>query len=206
MIYIDPPYNTGNDFVYPDDFSSPLDHYLTMTGQKNQEGNHTTSKPDRTGRLHSAWLTMMYPRLSLARQFLAKDGVVCVSTDDGESANLKLLMNQIFGEENFVSTIIWQKRYGSNVTAKHLSDMHDFVHVYAKDLSCLAVNEWPRNEEQLAAYKNPDDDPRGRWRAQDLSASKPYRAGLFTITGPTGQTFDPPPNRYWRCNEKVFKE
>ena len=149
---------------------------------------------------------MMYPRLSLARQMLAKDGIICVSIDDGESANLKLLMNQIFGKENFISTIVWQKRYVSNVTAKHLSDMHDFIHVYAKDLNFLNINEWPRNEEQLAAYKNPDNDPRGRWRAQDLSASKPYRAGQFTITGPTGQTFDPPPNRYWRCNEKVFNE
>ncbi len=118
---------------------------------------------------------------------------------------LRKLLDDVFGEENFIATIVWQKRYVSNVTAKWLSDMHDFVLVYAKHRDTVQVNSWDRTEEQLAAYKNPDEDPRGNWRAQDLSASKPYSAGQFTITGPTGLQFDPPPNRYWRCNREQFE-
>ena len=206
MIFIDPPYNTGQDFIYPDNFASPLDAYLKLTGQKDANGNLTTAKPEKTGRFHSSWLSMMYPRLFVARQLLSDDGVILVSIDDTEIHNLKMAMNEIFGEENLMAHIVWQKRYVSNMTAKNISDMHDHILVFARNLNAASVNKIERTEEQLKAYKNPDDDPRGDWRAQDLPASKPYKAGMFTIAGPTGGKFDPPPGRYWRCNEDQYNE
>jgi adenine-specific DNA-methyltransferase len=206
MIYIDPPYNTGNDFIYPDNFADPLDTYLKLTGQRDAEGNPLTSNPETSGRYHSTWLSMMYPRLFLARQLLREDGVILVSIDDNEVANLKLLLNELYGEENFLAHITWQKRYVSNVTAQHLSDMHDHILAYARDRAAVTVNKRPRTEEQLKDYKNPDNDPRGPWRAQDLSASKPYSAGMFTITTPSGREVNPPPGRYWRCNRAQYEE
>jgi len=206
LIYIDPPYNTGQDFIYPDNFADPLDIYLRLTGQKDANGNLLTSNPETNGRYHSAWLSMMYPRLFLARQLLADDGVILVSIDDTEVHNLRLVLNEIFGEENFLAHIVWQKRYVSNMTAKFLSDMHDHILVFARNINSISVNKLDRSEEQLAAYKNPDDDPRGPWRAQDLSASKYYKAGQFTITTPAGLKCDPPPGRYWRCNEDQYNE
>ncbi len=206
MIYIDPPYNTGNDFIYPDNFADPLDAYLRLTGQQDETGDLLTSNPEMSGRYHSAWLSMMYPRLFLARQLLRDDGVILISIDDVEVANLKGLLNELFGEENFLAHIVWQKRYVSNATAQYLSDMHDHILVYAKQKENVQVSRLPRTEEQLKDYKNPDNDERGDWRAQDLSASKPYAAGLFTITGPTGTKFDPPPGRYWRCNGSQYEE
>jgi adenine-specific DNA-methyltransferase len=203
LIYIDPPYNTGNDFVYPDNFQDSIKNYLELTGQV-EAGQKTSSNTDASGRFHTDWLNMIYPRLKLARGLLKEDGVICISIDDGEEANLRKVCDEVFGEENHVATIVWQKRYVSNVTAQWLSDMHDFIVVYARAKETLAVNSWERTEDQLAAYKNPDGDPRGKWRAQDLSASKPYAAGIFSIVGPTGQTFDPPPNRYWRCSRQQF--
>lgn len=203
LIYIDPPYNTGKDFVYPDNFQDNIKNYLELTGQV--EGGHKiSSNTEASGRFHTDWLNMMYPRLKLARNLLREDGVICISIDDVEGANLKKICDDVFGEENHLATIVWQKRYVSNVTAKWLSDMHDFVLVYARAANNVTINSWERTDEQLTAYKNPDNDPRGVWRAQDLSASKPYQAGLFTITGPAGLFFDPPPNRYWRCNREQF--
>lgn len=203
LIYIDPPYNTGKDFVYPDNFKDSIQNYLELTGQVDG-GAKISSSTEASGRFHTDWLNMMYPRLKLARSLLREDGVICISIDDGEQAQLRKLGDEIFGEENHVATIVWQKRYVSNVTAKWISDMHDFVVVFARNREALSVNGWERSEEQLEAYRNPDNDPRGPWRAQDLSASKPYSAGLFTITGPTGLEFEPPPNRFWRCNREQF--
>ncbi|WP_437340805.1 site-specific DNA-methyltransferase [Burkholderia contaminans] len=203
LIYIDPPYNTGNDFVYPDNFQDNIKNYLELTGQI-EGGQKIGSNTDASGRFHTDWLNMIYPRLKLARSLLRDDGVICISIDDAEEANLRKVCDDIFGEENHLATVVWQKRYVSNVTAKWLSDMHDFIVIYAKNREQVGINAWDRTEEQVAAYKNPDSDPRGVWRAQDLSASKPYSAGMFTISGPTGLKFDPPPNRYWRCNREQF--
>jgi adenine-specific DNA-methyltransferase len=133
MIYIDPPYNTGNDFIYRDDYSEPRRAYLEKTGQMDAEGNVLTSNPETSGRYHSDWLTMMYPRLFLARQLLQEDGVIFVSIDDHEVHHLRLLMNEIFGEENFVTTVIWQKVYAPKNTAKYFSEDHDYIVVYARD-------------------------------------------------------------------------
>ncbi|MFM2172828.1 MAG: hypothetical protein RLZZ54_755 [Cyanobacteriota bacterium] len=205
LIYIDPPYNTGNDFVYPDNFKDNIRNYLELTGQL-ESGRATSSNTDANGRFHTDWLNMMYPRLQNARSLLRGDGVICISIDDSEQSNLRKVCDDVFGEENHLATIVWQKRYVSNVTAKWLSDMHDFILVYARDKQSVTVNSWDRTSEQLAAYRNPDNDPRGDWRAQDLSASRPYSAGIYTIIGPTGESFDPPPNRYWRCNRPQFDE
>lgn len=205
LIYIDPPYNTGSDFIYPDDYRDNLRQYLRLTGQTDTFGSRVTTNREEAGRFHTNWLNMVYPRIKLSRNLLTTDGVICISIDDVEISNLKKLCDEIFGEENHVATIVWQKRYVSNVTAKWLSDMHDFIVVYARNRENVQVNFWKRTAEQEAAYKNPDNDPRGPWRAQDLSASKPYAAGLFTIDGPKGGRFDPPPNRYWRCNRSQFE-
>ena len=132
MIYIDPPYNTGNDFVYPDNFADPLDTYLHITGQKDSEGNLLTSNAETSGRYHSAWLSMMYPRLFLARQLLTDDGAIFISIDDHEVQNLRLLMNEIFGEENFVAQIIWQKVYSPRMDAQGFSEDHDYILVYCR--------------------------------------------------------------------------
>ena len=205
MIYIDPPYNTGNDFVYDDDFSVSSAEFLTKSLQMDDDGNRMRANTETNGRYHSDWLSMAYARLKAARILLDTDGVICVSIDDTETQNMRKVLDEVFGEKNFVSTIVWQKRYVANVTAQNISDMHDFIHVYARDYQSFSANKWPLSEEQLKAYKNPDNDPRGLWRAQDLSASKPYQAGLFTIQR-NGQEFSPPPNRYWRCNEEQFKK
>jgi adenine-specific DNA-methyltransferase len=204
MIYIDPPYNTGNDFIYPDNYSESLQTYLEYTGQVDVEGRKFGTNTEADGRYHSKWLNMIYPRLYLARNLLRDDGVILVSCDDTEVHNLRMLMNEVFGEDSLVAHIVWQKRYVSNMTAKFLSDMHDHILVFSRTIDSVAVNKRERNEEQLKAYKNPDNDPRGPWRAQDLSASKYYKAGQFTITTPTGLKCDPPPGRYWRCNEQQY--
>ena len=205
MIYIDPPYNTGNDFVYPDDFSQPLEEYLRMTGQSDEAGRALSTNAQGGGRFHSNWLSMMYPRLRLARHLLREDGGIFVSIDDGEVANLKLLMGEVFGEENFVAHVVWQKRYVSNVTAQFLSDMHDHILFYARQRESITIKRLPRTEDQLSDYQNPDNDPRGPWRSQDLSASKPYQAGLFTIETPAGLIVNPPPGRYWRCHQAQYE-
>src|SRR5258708_5730265 len=135
MIYIDPPYNTGNDFVYPDNFVDPLETYLEVTGQKDVAGNLLTSNPETSGRYHSSWLSMMYPRLYLARQFLRDDGVIFVSIDDHEVYNLRLLMNEIFGEENFIAELVWEKTRKND--AKLFSVGHEYMLVYARSLAFL---------------------------------------------------------------------
>ncbi len=206
MIYIDPPYNTGNDFIYPDNYTESLQTYLEYTGQVDAEGKKFSTNTDADGRFHSKWLNMMLPRLYLARNLLREDGLIFVTIDDIEAVNLRTLMNDIFGESNFVANLVWQKRYVSNATAKHISDMHDHIMVFARSIEALRLGLTERTNKQLEDYKNPDNDPRGPWRAQDLSASKPYQAGLFEIIGPTGLKFSPPPSRYWRCNRETYQE
>lgn len=197
-IYIDPPYNTGNEgWVYNDNVNSPemRDWLGKVVGKEAEDLSR-----------HDKWLCMMYPRLRLLREFLREDGIIAVSIDDDEHANLVSCMYEIFGRSNFIANVIWQKRYVSNNTAQFLSDMHDFIVVFGKNASLVSVTKLARTEAQEADYKNPDNDPRGPWRAQDLSASKPYSAGQFTIIGPHGDTFDPPPKRYWRMNRAQYEE
>ena len=206
LIYIDPPYNTGKDFIYPDNYRDNIRNYLELTGQVDGQNRKLSSNTEASGRFHTEWLNMMYPRLLVARRLLRQDGVVCISIDDTEQANLSKLCDEIYGGENHIATVVWQKRYVSNVTARWVSDMHDFILVYARNREMVEVIPWERTREQIEAYKNPDKDPRGPWRAQDLSASKPYSAGQYTIVGPKGETFAPPPNRYCRCSKAQFEE
>lgn len=175
-IFIDPPYNTKSAFEHYDD---------------NLE--------------HSQWLSMMYPRLELLRDLLAEDGSIWVTIDDNEGHYLKVIMDEIFHRRNFIANVVWQKAYTSNQTAKHFSDTHDHLFVYAKSESNLKLGKLSRSDDQIAKFRNPDDDVRGPWKAENLSAGKFYAAGQFEIVGPTGKRFLPPKNRYWRCNEEQFR-
>ena len=159
MIYIDPPYNTGNDFVYEDDFRDTLARYKEVTSQT------TKSNPESMGRFHTNWLNMMYPRLRLAASLLRDDGIICISIDDNEVHNLRKICDEVFGEENFIANIVWQKAYVANMTAKFISNTHDHLLVYAKSFESAEVGKFPRTEEQIEKFQNPDNDPRGPWKA-----------------------------------------
>lgn len=206
LIYIDPPYNTGREFIYSDDFSAPLDHYLRVTGQKDGNGDYLTTNLEQSGRFHSGWLSMMYPRLSLARQFLHNDGVIFVSIDDVEYANLRQLMNAVFGEENFLTTVIWQKVFSPKNTAQHFSDDHDYVVAYARNAETWAPRLLPRSEEALARYTNVDNDSRGPWSSSDLTARNYYSEGSYEVISPSGRVFKPTIGTYWRVSHKKFRQ
>lgn len=208
LIYIDPPYNTGTrrEFIYSDDFTDPLETYLKFTSQTDNEGNLLTSNPETSGRYHSAWLSMMYPRLFVARQLLRDDGVIFVSIDDHELHNLRCLMNEIFGEENFIATIIWQKVFSPKNTAKHFSEDHDYIVVYARNAEVWQPELLPRTEEADSRYTNPDDDPRDVWSSSDLTARNYYSEGEYEVKGPSGKIFRPPKGRYWIIKKQKFLE
>jgi adenine-specific DNA-methyltransferase len=196
MIYLDPPYNTGNDFVYPDNFTDPLNTYLKVTGQKDAEGNLLTSNPETSGRYHSAWLSMMYPRLFLARQLLKDDGVIFISIDDHEMHNLRFLMNEVFGEENFLAVFVWKRRSGAMDAVNNVSSDHEYVLCYGKNSASL-IGE----QRTFERYANPDNDLRGPWVADNLSAAKPGGDTLYPVKDPdTGYEYWPPKGRYWPYN------
>ena len=205
MIYIDPPYNTGNDFIYPDNFADPLDPYLKLTGQKDSEGNLLTTNPETSGRYHSAWLSMMYPRLFVARQLLAEHGVIWISVDDTEVANVRTLCNEVFGEENFVANFIWEKRR-SRENRRVFSFNHDFILCFAKskDRFQTARQLLPLTEEALARYANPDKDPRGDWQSVSINAQAGHAtpSQFYSITTPGGRKLDPPPGRCWSVTKE----
>ncbi len=165
MIYIDPPYNTGKEFIYPDNYSEPLEIYLKYAGLVDGEGRKFSTNTPNEGRFHSKWLNMMCPRLYLARNLLREDGVIFISIDDNEVANLRKLCDEIYGEDNFVANIIWQKKYTRANDAKWFSDNHDHILCYARNKYIFRINQLPRNEKQLSAYKNPDNHPKGPWKA-----------------------------------------
>ena len=205
MIYIDPPYNTGNDFIYPDHYAESLQTYLEYTGQVDAEGRKFGTNTDSDGRFHSKWLNMMYPRLYLARNLLRDDGVVFVSCDDNEMHNLRALMNEVFGEESFIANVIWQKVYSPKNSARHFSEDHDYILVYARHAEVWRPELLPRTEDQDTHYTNPDDDPRGPWMSDNLSARNFYSEGIYAITCPSGRVIDgPPTGRYWAVKEEAF--
>lgn len=156
-IYIDPPYNTGKDFVYPDNYTKPLDAYLHLTGQVDTEGNLQSSNPESSGRYHSTWLSMMYPRLFLARQLLTEDGIIFVSIDDREVYNLRFMMNEIFGEENHIQQLVWQRHGGAGNKAKHRAIDHEYILVYAKQLYQIDELRRPLTKEEEAEYTEKDE-------------------------------------------------
>ncbi|EMQ4414235.1 site-specific DNA-methyltransferase, partial [Escherichia coli] len=212
LIYIDPPYNTGKDFVYSDNFQDNMKNYLEMTGQT-EDGVRITTNAETSGRYHTDWLNMIYPRLKLARNLLKEDGVIFISIDDAEVDNLKKVCSEIFGEENFVANIVWQKKYSPQNDATYFSDMHDHILVYAKqrknsknDSNGWNIDFLPRSDEQNAAYKNPDNDPRGVWKSVDLSVKTYSKANDYSITTPSGRIVTPPASRCWQVSEKRFAE
>ncbi|MCS3856415.1 MULTISPECIES: site-specific DNA-methyltransferase [Salinibacter] len=204
LIYIDPPYNTGDDFIYQDDYSDPLDTYLDKLGALDDEGNPLTSNTRSSGRFHSNWLNMIYPRMVLARQLLGEEGCIFVSIDDNELYNYRLLMDEVFGESNFVSTVIWQKVFSPKPSAKHFSVDHDYLLVYAKDAQVWRPNLLPRSEEANSRYKNLDNDPRGRWTSSDLTARNYYEDGQYEVESPSGEMFTPTSGRYWTISKDKF--
>lgn len=204
LIYIDPPYNTGKDFVYPDNFQDSIKNYLELTGQV-EDGQKVSSNTEANGRFHTDWLNMMYPRLKLARNLLHEDGVIFISIDDNEVKSLRSLCDEVFGEENFVATIIWQKVFSPKNTAKHFSEDHDYIVVYARSAERWRPSLMPRTEEMEARYSNSDNDPRGPWTSGDLSARNYYGEGTYPVTTPSGKVIHgPPPGRYWGISESTF--
>jgi len=171
MIYIDPPYNTGNEFIYPDNFKDNLDTYLKYTHQKDKDGRKFGTNAETSGRYHTNWLNMMYPRLKLARNLLQDDGVIFISIDDNEVSNLRKLCDEIFGEENFVANVVWQKKYAVSSDDPGIAPMHDHVLVFKKSEK-FNRNLLPRTEKQLSRYKSLDNDPRGFWSSDNYVSNK----------------------------------
>jgi len=206
MIYIDPPYNTGNDFIYPDNYAESLQTYLEYTGQADSGGRKFGTNTDADGRFHSKWLSMMYPRLYLARNLLREDGAIFVSIDDKELSNLRDLLNEIFGEENFLATIIWQKMFSPKNTAAYFSEDHDYIVAFARRKELWHPTLLPRSDEATARYLNPDDDPRGSWMSGALQARNYYSKGIYEVVSPNGSKFSNPKGTYWRFSKEKFLE
>lgn len=206
MIYIDPPYNTGNDFVYEDDFSESAEEYLANSGQFDEQGNKLVANTESNGRFHTDWLNMIYPRLKLAKNLLSDDGVIFISIDDNEQNNLKKICDEIFGEQNFVGNVIWERAFAPKNDAKYFSASHDFILVYAKNLINFQIGKLPRTEEANARYKNPDNDPRGPWTPDNLTVKTYSAANDYPITTPGGRVVYPAHGSCWRVSRKRFDE
>jgi len=206
MIYIDPPYNTGKDFVYKDDFKDNLANYKRLTEQVDQEGNPLTTNTDSSGRYHSNWLNMMYPRLKLARNLLQDDGVIFISIDDNEVHNLIKICEEIFGEDNSLDTIAWQKTFAPKNDSKYFSSEHEYILVYTKDKQKLQLNLLERSDKHNARYKNPDNDPRGEWISTDLLRMEHRENSIYEIISPTGKVWKPLAGTSWRHPETEMLE
>ena len=206
MIYIDPPYNTGNDFVYEDNFAQSTDEYLANSGQYDEDGNRMAQNTESNGRFHTDWLNMIYPRLKLAKDLLTDDGVIFISIDDNEQENLKKCCDEVFGGQNFVAQLVWERAYAPKNDARFISNSHDYVLMYARNLDGFVIGRLPRTEEANARYQNPDNDPRGVWKPSDLSV-KTYNAACdYPITTPSGRVIEPPAGRCWRLSKNAFLE
>ena len=206
LIYIDPPYNTGNDFIYNDNFSRLSYDELFESGQVDENGNKLVSNNQSNGRFHSDWLSMMYPRLKLARNLLSNKGVIFISIDDHEYANLKRLCDEIFGESNFICTVIWERAYSPINLKKHFSESHDFALCYAKKIEDAVCNGLKRKNEANDRYSNPDNDPRGNWKSSDLSVGPAIQNNIYEIVTPSGRKVMPPSGYSWRLSKEVFND
>ncbi len=207
LIYIDPPYNTGKDFVYPDDFRDSIRNYQGITGQVGEGGRKLSSNTEASGRFHTDWLNMMYPRLRLARNLLREDGVIFVSIDDNEVQNLRALLNEIFGEENFVAQVEWQKRYTRSNNTDDFTSVIDHICIYQKSDS-FKVNLLARDEAANARFTNPDNDPRGSWKATPfLNQVAPERRPnlCYPIRNPNTGKISNPDKKAWRYERTVFE-
>ena len=206
MIYIDPPYNTGNDFVYEDDFAQSMYEYRENSGQFDDDGNRLVKNMDSNGRFHTDWLNMIYPRIKLAKDLLTDDGVIFISIDDNEQENLKKCCDEIFGSGNFVAQLIWERAFAPKNDAKYISNSHDYILMYAKKISDFVIGRLPRTEEANARYSNPDNDPRGVWQSDNLTVKTYSPSGDYPITTPSGRVVEPPAGRCWSLSKKVFLE
>lgn len=206
MIYIDPPYNTGNDFVYEDDFTIKSDEWSEKSGDYDEEGNRLVKNLESNGRFHTDWLNMIYPRLRLARDLLTDDGVIFISIDDNEQANLKKICDEIFGESNFVTIIAWQCLDTIKNDAKYFSDNHEYILVYARILEKLAIQGIEKGDKQRAYYKNYDNDPRGDYLLTPLHAKSGTASGIYSYTFSNGQTWTPPQGTYPRFSKETLQK
>ncbi|QIE62515.1 site-specific DNA-methyltransferase [Lactobacillus delbrueckii subsp. bulgaricus] len=206
MIYIDPPYNTGNDFIYEDDFAQSADEYADNSGQTDEEGNRLVQNSESNGRFHTDWLNMIYPRLRIARDFLADDGVIFISIDDNEQENLKKVCDEIFGSNNFLAQVVWERAYAPINLKKNFSVSHDYILVYGKRADQIETNGISRSDQSNSLYKNLDNDPRGVWRPDNLSVGPAVKANIYPITTPSGRVVEPPAGRSWRLSRQAFRE
>ena len=206
MIYIDPPYNTGNDFVYEDDFAQSSEEYLANSGQFDEQGNRMFTNAESNGRFHTDWLNMIYPRLKVARDLLTDDGVIFISIDDNEVENLRKVCDEVFGEQNFIATLVWERAYSPKNDAKFISNSHDYILMFAKRIDSFHIGRLERTAEANARYSNPDNDPRGDWKPSDMSV-KTYNAECdYPITCPPGRVVEPPAGRCWSLSRNAFRE
>lgn len=206
MIYIDPPYNTGNDFVYEDDFAQSSEEYLANSGQFDEQGNRMFTNAESNGRFHTDWLNMIYPRLKVARDLLTDNGVIFISIDDNEAKNLKNISDEIFGERNFLAQIVWERAFAPINLMKHFSPSHDYIICYAKNIEKAICHGIERSKEANDRYSNPDNDPRGVWSSSDISVGPAIQDNIYTITTPSGREVEPPAGRSWRLSRNAFRE
>ena len=204
MIYIDPPYNTGNDFVYEDEFAESADEYLANSGQFDADGNRLVPNTESNGRFHTDWLNMVYPRLKLAKDLLSDDGTIFISVDDHEQENMKKICDEIFGDSNFIAQIVWERAYSPVNLKKHFSESHDYILCYAKNIEVAECNGLPRSNEANDRYSNPDNDPRGPWKSSDLSVGPIVESKVYEIITPSGRKTMPPSGYCWRLDRKTF--
>lgn len=196
MIYIDPPYNTGNDFVYHDDFTQSAEEY--DESNRDEEGNRYRRNTDSNGRFHSDWCSMIYTRLMVARSLLTDNGVIFISIDENEIQNMRKITDEVFGESNFISQLGWQKVYSPKNQARYFSNDYEFVLCYCKNISSFSINLLPRTEAMNARYKNPDNDPRGDWKAGDCVGNGVRSQGYYDVVSPkTGKVFNVPQGKHW---------
>ena len=198
MIYIDPPYNTGNDFVYDDDFAMSSKEMDEAMGNLDEDGNRLRKNLDTNPRYHSDWCSMMYSRLLVARTLLANDGVIFISIDDNEVHHLRKICDEVFGAGNFIGQVIWERSFAPINLMKHFSPSHDYIICFAKNIELSECNGIPRSTEADARYSNPDDDPRGVWSSSDISVGPAIEANVYPITTPSGRVVEPPAGRSWR--------
>ena len=209
MIYIDPPYNTGHDLIYEDDFSRDADEYAENSGQIDESGNRLVENAETNGRFHTDWLNMMYPRLKIARDFMKDDGLIFISIDDSEMANLKKICDEIFGRSNMMACLVWQKKTSPDARMD-ISAAHDYILIYAKNKleHGFLLNALPYDENRKSSYKNPDNDPRGPWASIDITGQtgRAPESQFYQIVTPSGERYYPPAGRCWAMAESTFNE
>ena len=206
MIYIDPPYNTGNDFIYADDFKMESEEWKVESGEWSEEGDRLFKNTDTNGRFHSDWCSMIYSRLMLARNLLTDDGVIFISIDDNEQENLKKICDEVFGGQNFVAQLVWERAFSPKNDARFISNSHDYILMFARNINNFVIGRLPRTAEADARYSNPDNDPRGVWQSDNLTVKTYSPSGDYPITTPSGRVVEPPAGRCWSLSKNAFLE